>query len=87
MQSMGRCHSLCLKEAPFVSRLKRRVIKGMLIFPASLRLLLACLASSFVYCAASLLLWKVSATLELDLYKIGSPTCQRASNFTQLDVA
>ncbi len=59
----------------------------MLVFPASLRLQLACLASSFVRIATSVLLCKVSATLELDSNKIGSPSCHHASNFTQLAVA
>lgn len=84
---MEKCHSLCFKEGHFVTRLKQRVIKGILVFPASLRLLLACLASSFVRIAASVILCKVSATLELDLNKIGSPSCRDASNFTQLAVA
>ncbi len=56
----------------------------MLVFPASLRWQLACLASSFVHIAASALLRKVSATLELDSNKIGSPSCHLASEFTQL---
>lgn len=59
----------------------------MLVFPASLRLQLACLASSFVHIAASVLHCKVSVTLELGSNKVGSPSCHHASNFTQLAVA